>query len=58
MGIGGIYGPFFAGMIYDVFGAYDIAFIIFAIQCVIGVLLAEYYVQPRLRSRIQDSSNT
>jgi len=52
-GIAGIYGPFFAGRIYDVFGSYDIAFIVFAIQSVIGVLIARYYVKPRLRARIQ-----
>jgi OFA family oxalate/formate antiporter-like MFS transporter len=52
-GVAGIYGPYLAGMIYDVFGSYDIAFIVFAIQCVIGVLLARFYVKPRLRFRIQ-----
>jgi OFA family oxalate/formate antiporter-like MFS transporter len=52
-GFGGIWGPYFAGRIYDVFGSYEIAFIVFAIQCVIGVLLARYYVKPRLNLRIQ-----
>jgi OFA family oxalate/formate antiporter-like MFS transporter len=52
-GAGGIYGPYFAGIIYDTFGSYDIAFIVFAIQCVIGVLLARNYVKPRLTARIQ-----
>jgi OFA family oxalate/formate antiporter-like MFS transporter len=52
-GVAGIYGPYFAGMIYDIFGAYDRAFIVFAIQSVVGVLLARYYVQSRLTVRIQ-----
>jgi len=52
-GIAGIYGPFFAGRIYDTFGSYDVAFIVFAIQSIIGVLIARYYVKPRLRKRIE-----
>jgi OFA family oxalate/formate antiporter-like MFS transporter len=52
-GVAGIYGPYFAGRIYDTFGSYDIAFIVFAIQCAIGILLARFYVKPRLTLRIQ-----
>jgi MFS family permease len=52
-GVAGIYGPYFAGRIYDVYGSYEIAFIVFIIQCVVGVLLARFYVRPRLRLRIQ-----
>jgi OFA family oxalate/formate antiporter-like MFS transporter len=52
-GVAGIYGPYFAGRIYDVYGSYEIAFIVFIIQCVVGVLLARSYVRPRLRLRIQ-----
>ncbi len=52
-GIAGIYGPFFAGRIFDVFGSYDIAFIVFTIQSIVGVLIASYYVKPRLKARIQ-----
>jgi OFA family oxalate/formate antiporter-like MFS transporter len=57
-GVAGIYGPYFAGRIYDTFGSYDIAFIVFAIQCVIGVLLARLYVKPRLTLRIQQIRGT
>lgn len=52
-GIAGIYGPFLAGRIYDVTGSYETAFIVFAIQSVVGVSIARYYVKPRLKSRIQ-----
>lgn len=51
-GLAGVYGPFFAGKMYDLFGSYDIAFMIFAVQCVVGVLIARYYVKPRLKQRI------
>ncbi len=52
-GIAGIYGPYFAGAVYDALGSYEVAFLVFTIQCVISVLLARYYVKPRLQSRIQ-----
>jgi len=52
-GVAGIYGPYFAGKIFDITGSYDIAFIIFAIQSIIGVAIAKYYVKPRLGARIQ-----
>jgi OFA family oxalate/formate antiporter-like MFS transporter len=52
-GIAGIYGPYFAGRIYDSFGSYEIAFIVFTIQSVVGVLIARNYVKPRLKVRIQ-----
>ena len=51
-GIAGVYGPYFAGKIYDLFGSYDVAFMFFAVQCIIGVTIARYYVKPRLKQRI------
>jgi OFA family oxalate/formate antiporter-like MFS transporter len=52
-GVAGIYGPYFAGRIYDAYGSYETALIVFIVQCVVGVLLARFYVRPRLRLRIQ-----
>lgn len=52
-GIAGLYGPLFAGKMYDLIGSYEVPFMIFAAQSIIGVLIARYYVKPRLRQRIK-----
>lgn len=44
-GMGGSLGPFLAGLIFDMYGNYNVAFIIFAIACILSAIVIGF-VKP------------